>query len=105
MRRVGLFLVLTVLLWAVSGVGMAQDRPAPVNWDSALNAVTRQIGDPRMDDTGFAALRGELERLRVEATQERERRKQEIGRQHESTPVTHGLLLTRHLLEKKNKMI
>src|SRR3546814_965481 len=59
MRRSGLFLVLTVLLWAVSGVGMAQDRPAPVNWDSALNAVTRQLGDPRMDDTGFAALRGE----------------------------------------------
>src|SRR3546814_16437054 len=38
MRRSGLFLVLTVLLWAVSGVGMAQDRPAPVNGDSALKA-------------------------------------------------------------------
>src|SRR3546814_5575443 len=82
---------------------MAQDRPAPVNWDSALNAVTRQLGDPRMDDTGFAALRGELDRLRVGATQERDRRKQEIGRAHVELQSLMRISYAVFCLKKKKK--
>lgn len=48
----------------------------PTDWTAALAPITRQLRDPRMDDEGFAALRADLDRLRVHATTERDQFKQ-----------------------------
>lgn len=48
----------------------------PTDWTAALAPITRQLRDPRMDDEGFAALRADLDRLRVHATTERDQFRQ-----------------------------
>ncbi|MEK9967955.1 MAG: DUF3772 domain-containing protein, partial [Ferrovibrio sp.] len=48
----------------------------PTDWGAALLSITRQLRDPRMDDDGFAALRADLDRLRVSATNERDQFRQ-----------------------------
>jgi small-conductance mechanosensitive channel len=49
---------------------------AATDWSTALLPITRQLRDPRMDDEGFAALRADLDRLRVKASTERDQFKQ-----------------------------
>lgn len=58
--------------WAQPAGPASTALPAATDWNAALSAVTRQLRDPRMDDDGFAALRAELDRLRVNATSERD---------------------------------
>jgi len=48
----------------------------PTDWNAAMLPITRQLRDPRMDDEGFAALRADLDRLRVQATTERDQFRQ-----------------------------
>jgi potassium efflux system protein len=48
----------------------------PTDWNAALLPITRQLRDPRMDDEGFAALRADLDRLRVQASAERDQFRQ-----------------------------
>ncbi len=48
----------------------------PTDWNAALSPITRQLRDPRMDDEGFAVLRADLDRLRVQATAERDQFRQ-----------------------------
>lgn len=61
--------------WAQSA---AQSQPAR-DWTASLAAVARQLRDPRMDDAGFAELRTTLDRLRIDATQERDQARQAAG--------------------------
>lgn len=51
----------------------------PTDWNAALLGITRQLRDPRMDDDGFAALRADLDRLRVNASTERDQFKQAVA--------------------------
>ncbi len=79
MRRFALLLL--PVLWLLAGAAMAQTAAAPgkaTDWDASFNAVTRQLRDPRAGDEEFAALRAELDRLRVAATEERDRFKQAV---------------------------
>lgn len=75
------FAFLLCLVFTVPA-GMAQPaKPAgetltPTDWNAALLNITRQLRDPRMDDDGFAVLRNELDRLRVNASAERDQFKQ-----------------------------
>lgn len=59
-----------------AGGASATGALAPTDWNAALAPITRQLRDPRMDDEGFAALRADLDRLRVHATTERDQFKQ-----------------------------
>lgn len=56
--------------------GAAPGALTPTDWTAALSSITRQLRDPRMDDEGFAALRADLDRLRVQATAERDQFRQ-----------------------------
>ncbi|MFN3399308.1 MAG: DUF3772 domain-containing protein [Ferrovibrio sp.] len=56
--------------------GAAPGALTPTDWNAALAPITRQLRDPRMDDEGFAALRADLDRLRVQATTERDQFRQ-----------------------------
>ncbi|PJI39234.1 DUF3772 domain-containing protein [Ferrovibrio sp.] len=75
--------MLFCLLAAVADPAGAQPAGAaapgaltPTNWTAALSPITRQLRDPRMDDEGFAVLRADLDRLRVQATTERDQFRQ-----------------------------
>lgn len=59
-----------------AGGASATAALTPTDWTAALAPITRQLRDPRMDDEGFAALRADLDRLRVHATTERDQFKQ-----------------------------
>lgn len=48
------------------------DRPVQTNWPGVLGGIERQLRDPRLNDDDFAALRADLDRLRITATQERD---------------------------------
>lgn len=77
MRRFALLLL--PVLWLLAGAAMGQTTPSPAaatDWNASFNAVTRQLRDPRIGDEEFAALRTELDRLRVAATAERDQFKQ-----------------------------
>lgn len=59
-----------------AGGAAATGALTPTDWTAALAPITRQLRDPRMDDEGFAALRSDLDRLRVHATTERDQFRQ-----------------------------
>ncbi|MBS4046345.1 MAG: mechanosensitive ion channel family protein [Alphaproteobacteria bacterium] len=73
-------LLLCLLAAAPAGAqpagGAAPGALTPTDWNAALAPITRQLRDPRMDDEGFAALRADLDRLRVQATTERDQFRQ-----------------------------
>ncbi len=56
--------------------GASTGALTPTDWNAALLPITRQLRDPRMDDDGFATLRADLDRLRVQATTERDQFRQ-----------------------------
>jgi small-conductance mechanosensitive channel len=85
LRVLGCLAILLCLSHAM--IPQAQAQPAgnttagpqsPTDWNAALAGITRQLRDPRMDDDGFAALRAELDRLRVSASIERDQFKQAV---------------------------
>lgn len=51
-------------------------QPVQTDWTNVLGGIERQLRDPRLNDDDFAALRTDLDRLRVAATQERDLFKQ-----------------------------
>lgn len=78
-------LLRSVLLLCLLAAGPAGAQPSgsiapgaltPTDWTAALSPITRQLRDPRMDDEGFAALRADLDRLRVAASTERDQFRQ-----------------------------
>jgi potassium efflux system protein len=78
-RLVLLFCLLAAALSpavAQPAAGTAPNTLTPTDWSAALLPITRQLRDPRMDDEGFAALRADLDRLRVHATTERDQFRQ-----------------------------
>lgn len=77
MRRFTLLLL--PVLWLMAGGALGQTAPsatAATDWNASFNTVARQLRDPRIGDEEFAALRAELDRLRVAATAERDQFKQ-----------------------------
>ena len=73
-------LVVTVPSWAQpAGGGAMPSAPVATDWNAALALVTRQLRDPRMDDDGFAVLRSDLDRLRVNASTERDQFRQAVA--------------------------
>lgn len=80
MRR--LLLLLIPVLVLLAGPVLAQGGTtvtAATDWAAAFNPIARQLRDPRIGDEEFAALRQELDRLRVAATTERDRFRQAAG--------------------------
>lgn len=78
-RLILLFCLLAAALspaGAQPAAGTAPNTLTPTDWSAALLPITRQLRDPRMDDEGFAALRADLDRLRVHATTERDQFRQ-----------------------------
>ncbi|MCW0236606.1 MAG: DUF3772 domain-containing protein [Ferrovibrio sp.] len=88
-RPIALLFRLAVLLCLTfAAIPSAPAQPAgpaqagaltPTDWNAALLAITRQLRDPRMDDDGFASLRADLDRLRVNASAERDQFKQAVA--------------------------
>ncbi len=84
LRRLGLVLCLVLVTFASvqaqpgGGVSGTSGALTATDWNAALSAVTRQLRDPRMDDDGFAALRADLDRLRVNASIERDQFRQAV---------------------------
>ena len=84
-RPIQFLLRLALLLCLLAAGNPASAQPAgtaapgvltPTDWNAALSPITRQLRDPRMDDEGFAVLRADLDRLRVQATTERDQFRQ-----------------------------
>lgn len=77
MFRKTLLLLAALLLVVVGTAAVAQTTPrTATDWNNPLNTIARQLHDPRIGDEEFAALRAELDRLRVAATAERDQFKQ-----------------------------
>lgn len=78
MRRIVLLFLPVLLLLAgpVLAQGGGTTVTAATDWNASFNTITRQLRDPRIGDEEFAALRTELDRLRVAATTERDQFKQ-----------------------------
>jgi Small-conductance mechanosensitive channel len=79
MRR--FFLLLLPLLWLAASATVTSawgqaTPPAATDWNAPLNAVSRQLRDPRISGDAFGKLRVELDRLRVAATAERDQFRQ-----------------------------
>lgn len=52
------------------------DRIEQTDWPAVLGGIERELRDPRLNDDDFAALRSDLDRRRVIATQERDHARQ-----------------------------